>query len=195
MSAMTIRRAAPSEADAISNLALRSKAHWGYSAEFLEMCRTELTYTPEQCASPGMWVAAQENELLGFYLIEAAAPEPATPESATPESAIPEAATPSDAIPAETTPRAAELAALFVAPDLIGAGVGGRLLRHALAQAAASGIRQLTLDADPGAEPFYRHHGARRIGETPSGSIPGRVLPRMAFDLDERHDEERIPSR
>jgi len=37
------------------------------------------------------------------------------------------------------------------------------------------------LDADPDAEPFYLHHGARRIGEVPSGSIPGRMLPRLAF--------------
>ncbi|WP_309104252.1 GNAT family N-acetyltransferase [Microbacterium sp.] len=171
---MTIRRAVAGEAEAISDLALRSKAHWGYSAEFLEMCRAELTYTPERCGSPGMWVAAQGDELLGFYLIE----------------------TPTH----ETAPLEGELAALFVAPERIGAGLGGRLLRHALTQAEASGIQRLTLDADPGAEPFYRHHGARRIGQTPSGSIPGRTLPRMAFDLHERdsheHDgEERITSR
>ncbi|HWS50854.1 MAG TPA: GNAT family N-acetyltransferase [Microbacterium sp.] len=168
---MTIRPATPGEADAISDLALRSKAHWGYSAEFLEMCRAELTYSPEQCTSPGMWVAAQGDELLGFYVIEAAVLETAG------------------------TGDEGELAALFVAPERIGEGIGGGLLRHALAQAAATGIRQLYLDADPGAEPFYRHHGARTVGETPSGSIPGRVLPRMTFDLGERASDERVPAR
>nr|WP_211354784.1 hypothetical protein [Stackebrandtia albiflava] len=38
-------------------------------------------------------------------------------------------------------------------------------------------------DADPGAEPFYRRMGAVRIGEAPSGSVPGRVLPRMTVRL------------
>ena len=76
-----------------------------------------------------------------------------------------------------------ELEALFVDLPWIGTGAGGRLLRHALDVARARGIVRLVLDADPGAEPFYAHHGARRTGEVPSGSIPGRTLPRMVFDL------------
>jgi hypothetical protein len=35
--------------------------------------------------------------------------------------------------------------------------------------------------ADPYAESFYAKYGAERIGEAPSGSIPGRFLPRMRF--------------
>jgi hypothetical protein len=31
----------------------------------------------------------------------------------------------------------------------------------------------------PNAEGFYRKMGAERVGETPSGSIPGRMLPLM----------------
>jgi hypothetical protein len=34
-----------------------------------------------------------------------------------------------------------------------------------------------SIDADPNAEAFYLAMGAVRIGQTPSGSIPGRVLP------------------
>jgi hypothetical protein len=34
-----------------------------------------------------------------------------------------------------------------------------------------------TLEADPGAEPFYLAMGARRCGSVRSGSIPGRLLP------------------
>lgn len=152
LSSVTIRRAVAQEAADISALALRSKAHWGYSEEFLEMCRSELTYSPDQCASGMMWVAGRGAELLGFYLIEGEGPE-------------------------------GELAAMFVAPEHIGTGVGGTLLRHALEQAAIAGFHRLQLDADPGAESFYRHHGARRIGRSPSGSIPGRTLPRLVFDV------------
>ena len=76
-----------------------------------------------------------------------------------------------------------ELAACFVDPPAIGSGVGGVLLRHALAEARRRGWHTLALDSDPGAVAFYLHHGARQVGESASGSIPGRVLPRLEFAL------------
>ena len=42
---VTIRDAKPDEADALSALALRSKAHWGYAEEFIAACVDELTLT------------------------------------------------------------------------------------------------------------------------------------------------------
>ena len=42
---LSSRSAKPEEADALSALAFRSKAYWGYGAEFLEACRSELTLT------------------------------------------------------------------------------------------------------------------------------------------------------
>lgn len=77
----------------------------------------------------------------------------------------------------------AELDALFVDPPFIGSGVGARLLADALAAARVAGALSVGLDADPDAESFYRRHGARTVGRSPSGSIPGRTLPRMEFDL------------
>ena len=49
--------------------------------------------------------------------------------------------------------------------------------------AGTLGFERITLEADPGAEPFYLAMGARRCGSIPSGSIPGRPLPvlEMAF--------------
>ncbi len=41
-----IRPVDASEAAIISELAMRSKAHWGYSPEFVEACRAELSHTP-----------------------------------------------------------------------------------------------------------------------------------------------------
>ncbi|GAA2101241.1 GNAT family N-acetyltransferase [Brevibacterium salitolerans] len=81
------------------------------------------------------------------------------------------------------SPPEGELAALFVDPVWIGAGVGGALLRHALTKAAELGFRCLVLDADPGAESFYAKYGAETIGSVASGSIPGRQIPQMRFDL------------
>lgn len=84
-------------------------------------------------------------------------------------------------------PPTGELQALFVDLPFIGHGHGGLLLRHALDHARELGHSALLLDADPGAEPFYLRHGALRVGESPSGSIPGRVLPRLRFDLRRPH--------
>jgi GNAT superfamily N-acetyltransferase len=73
-----------------------------------------------------------------------------------------------------------ELDALFVEPDAMGAGVGRALLAQARAAAAAQGIAELAIDADPQAEPFYLREGARRVGEVRSAST-GRVLPRLVI--------------
>jgi GNAT superfamily N-acetyltransferase len=70
----------------------------------------------------------------------------------------------------------AELLALFVEPALIGTGIGRALLRDARARAAAHGVPGLLVESDPNAEPFYRAHGARRLGERRSAST-GRMLP------------------
>jgi GNAT superfamily N-acetyltransferase len=71
---------------------------------------------------------------------------------------------------------APELAAMFVEPEFIGEGGGTALLRHVLAVARAAGARELVIESDPHAEPFYRSHGAERIGERTSAAT-GRSLP------------------
>lgn len=75
----------------------------------------------------------------------------------------------------------AELGQMFVDPVHIGRGVGRALWTHAVARARAEGIHTLTIDADPFAEAFYLAMGATRTGSVPSGSVPGRVLPRLTF--------------
>lgn len=80
-------------------------------------------------------------------------------------------------------PPEGELAALFVGLDAIGHDTGARLLRHAPDHATEAGFTSLMLDADPGAESFYRRQGAVRVGEVASESIPGRVLPQLRFTL------------
>lgn len=79
----------------------------------------------------------------------------------------------------EGAPPTGDLGMLFVDPDVIGHGVGRALLTHLLRDARATGFTRLTVDADPNAEAFYLAHGAVRVAAVPSGSIPGRVLPRL----------------
>ncbi len=62
-----IRPARPSEAEALSELALRSKGHWGYEPAFLEACRAELTLSPEFIQTTEVHVLEVGERLVGFY--------------------------------------------------------------------------------------------------------------------------------
>jgi N-acetylglutamate synthase-like GNAT family acetyltransferase len=77
----------------------------------------------------------------------------------------------------------ADLMDLFVEPDLRGSGVGVRLFDAAVEAARNSGATRLEIEADPHAEDWYQKRGAERIGEAPSGSIPGRMLPVLELRL------------
>src|SRR5690606_30170732 len=77
----------------------------------------------------------------------------------------------------------AELAKLFVAPGTIGTGVGKALFAWAADGARARVGMRRWIGADPVAAPVYRRMGATEAGLVPSGSIAGRFLPRLQFDL------------
>ena len=79
--------------------------------------------------------------------------------------------------------RYAELEWLFVTPQAIGNGVGAALFADALTIARTAGCAQLRIQADPHAGGFYERMGARRIGEAPSASIPGRMNPVYTIDV------------
>jgi hypothetical protein len=55
-----IRSARATEADILTDLALRSKAHWGYDADFLEACRDELTVAAHEVARRRTTVAERD---------------------------------------------------------------------------------------------------------------------------------------
>jgi GNAT superfamily N-acetyltransferase len=115
----------------------------------------DLTVRPDQLDGDGAAVAERDGRVLGYYLL----------------------------LESRDGGRTALLDSLFIDPDAMGGGVGRALVAHALALAARRGVREVVLDSDPFAEPFYAHLGARRVGESPSGSVPGRSLPRMAFTV------------
>ncbi len=150
-----IREARSEEAVALSELAVRSKGHWGYSREFLDACRGELTVDPARMATREYeaHVAVDGPRILGFYALE------------------------------ELSITAFELSALFVDPPYIGHGVGRDLLQHALRNLAAKGAETLVIQGDPNAVKFYEAAGARLVGSRASGSIPGRELPLYEIDI------------
>lgn len=72
---MTVREAGPEDAAAITDLAIRAKAHWGYDRRFMEACRAELTWSPEEVAQHDVLVWEQDGGLLGATARIGAAPD------------------------------------------------------------------------------------------------------------------------
>ncbi len=70
-----IRRAAAGEAAALSALALRSKAHWGYDDHFLETVRPLLTFTEADLAGTPVYVLTVGGGALGVYRLGGDPPE------------------------------------------------------------------------------------------------------------------------
>jgi predicted N-acetyltransferase YhbS len=144
-----IREALADEAEFLSDLALRSKGHWGYSQEFLEACRDELVVDSARIGADDYqcFVAEDGDSIVGFYTLERASAE------------------------------RFELQALFVEPKCIGSGIGRSLVEHAVGRLSERGVRLLNIQSDPNAATFYESIGARRVGMRESASIAGRMLP------------------
>lgn len=77
----------------------------------------------------------------------------------------------------------AHLDKLFVEPKLVRSGAGRTLFEWARNAAKDLGATTMMIEADPDAAAFYRRMGAVDDGVVPSGSIPGRLLPRLRLDL------------
>ena len=73
----------------------------------------------------------------------------------------------------------AEVEDFFVEPAFQGQGVGRLLMAKLLDACRTAGATNLMVDADPNAEAIYARLGFVTVGHSPSGSIPGRLLPRM----------------
>ncbi|MEC9343459.1 MAG: GNAT family N-acetyltransferase [Pseudomonadota bacterium] len=63
----TLATARPEDAPALTALALRSKAHWGYDEAFMEACREELRVPPEAFSEETVRLARNGDTLAGFY--------------------------------------------------------------------------------------------------------------------------------
>ena len=143
------------DAHELSALALRSKAHWGYPQKFLEQCRDELTYSPEDIASGRYSFRAIKTgeSIAAFYAIE------------------------------WLDGSKCELEALFVDPASIGCGLGRQLINDAKRLAGSRGMRCLRVQGDPHAAGFYLACGGKDVGVRESASIAGRMLPIYEFTL------------
>src|SRR5437016_2247491 len=64
---MNIRPAQGDEAEALSALALKAKAYWGYPVDAIELWRRDLTVSTHTIASRPTFLAVLADEIVGFY--------------------------------------------------------------------------------------------------------------------------------
>jgi GNAT superfamily N-acetyltransferase len=72
VSSVAIRRAREDEADALTALALRSKALWGYAPDQIAAWRAVLAMTPARIRTQEAHVAERDGALAGFYALSPA---------------------------------------------------------------------------------------------------------------------------
>jgi predicted N-acetyltransferase YhbS len=149
-----IRPARRDEAETLTALCKRSKAHWGYDADFMRMSNDALTITPDFIIANDVLVAHADGRILGVASVT----------------------------PLEED-RTFDLAHLFVDPETMTSGIGRALFAAAADRARHRGGHMLMIVSDPNAAAFYRRIGARDLGDAPSESIAGRRLPLLAYRL------------
>lgn len=138
MSNLTIKKAITADADALTQLTVRSKSHWGYGERQIETWRDELTLTEAYLDDNHVYKLIVDRLLVGFYAFNAEN---------------------------ETD---VKLQFLFVEPKFIGAGYGKMLLLDFLDRIKGSLFERILVDADPNAEKFYAKFGFQVIGQLKS---------------------------
>jgi GNAT superfamily N-acetyltransferase len=150
---IAVRPARAGEAATLTALCVRSKAHWGYDAEFMRLSRDAITVAEKDISAGRVLVAVDAaNQTIGLVRVE-------------PDGEM------------------AELGLMFVDPPAMGGGAGRMLFEAATRLARSLGARRMTILADPSAAPFYERMGARFVRNAPSDAIPGRTLPFYEYDL------------
>ena len=125
----TIVAATISDAKTLTEIALKSKAFWGYSRELIESWRADLTVTSKTIQTCQVYKCMVDKVVVGFYVLNTAK-----------ENLV-------------------KLEMLFVLPLFIGKGIGKKLLAHALNKVTISKVKTIELVADPNAIPFYKSQG------------------------------------
>lgn len=152
---MIIRKAAAYEHAHLSEIAIASKAHWGYSQRFMQACADELLVTEDDLLNPlyTYWVILFDDDIAGYAALR-----------------------PID-------DHIIELNALFIKPSFMHKGAGSKIFKHFMPLLKISSYTHLRIFSDPQAAKFYEKMGAVLVGQEPSGSITNRFLPVYELSL------------
>lgn len=121
------------DANSLTNIALTSKAFWGYSKELIESWREDLTITATMISESYIFKFMINETTAGFYFLN-----------------LPEG-------------KSIALEMLFVLPELVRKGIGKQLLHHSFHKAIELKANSMILLADPNAVSFYQSQGFYQI--------------------------------
>lgn len=130
---MQILPASEQDANDLTELTLRSKAHWGYATKQIEDWREDLTISAEYISNQYVYTLVNGQEIRGYYSFK---------------------------ILSKTK---IELDNLFIDPDFIEKGLGSLMMLDLLQKAREMKVEVITLDADPHAESFYLKFGFKIV--------------------------------
>jgi GNAT superfamily N-acetyltransferase len=68
--AIALRPATPDDSDALTDLAHRAKAHWGYPRRWMREWDAQLTITPGYLDVHDVWVAERDGRIVGMCALE-----------------------------------------------------------------------------------------------------------------------------
>ena len=146
------------ECGALSALALRAKAYWGYDPVFIQACREALTVNPADVRAGRVVVLIEEDTPIGFYCLDKGERQDE-----------------------------AEVSLFFVEPAVISRGIGRALWNHMTDTARSRGYKRLRIESDPFAIGFYRAIGATLSGKmrsaVPEANGAERFLPLLHDEL------------
>lgn len=146
----TIEKAIPTDTDRLSAIAWQSKSHWNYPKEWMELWRKGLTITPEIVEQHDVFKLVLEDESIVGCTVLIT------------EKAI------------------LWVEHLWILPDYIGHGFGGKLLHTALEQTFNATHQKIKVVSDINAEIFYQKMGFETVSQYES--VPkGRFLPVMEY--------------
>ena len=114
-----------SDAEKLTDLAIKSKSYWGYSEELLQSWKLDLTVSCSMIKNMYAYKYILNKEIVGFYILN------------------------------KPFNNNIEIEFLFVLPNFIGKGIGSKLLNHAITFAKDLQCNTMSLLADPNAVPFY----------------------------------------
>ena len=126
------------DAKKLTEIALQSKAHWGYSAAQIESWKEELTISPKMFEDRIIYKYLIDTEITGFYILE------------------------------KRQLCTASLAFLFVSPKFIQQGFGKQLIAHAIEYSRRNKYDLLKVLSDPNAAGFYKKYGFKVISQKQS---------------------------
>ena len=126
------------DAKKLTEIALQSKAFWGYSNKQIESWKEDLTVSEKMIQEMLVFKFISDAKIVGFYILN------------------------------KPVLKTIELEFLFVLPSFIGKGIGNQLLQNAFKRANSLDCEKMILLADPNAVPFYKSKGFKVIDKRES---------------------------